>query len=45
MGAKARGNDGGSRESVRENKEESSHVVPVIDLNEENENKDEDLPF
>jgi len=44
MGAKARGSEGGSRESVREN-EEPSHVVPVIDLNEENENKEEDLPF
>lgn len=44
MGAKARGSEGGSRESVRES-EEPSHVVPVIDLNEENENKEEDLPF
>lgn len=44
MGAKARGSEGGSRESVRES-EEPSNVVPVIDLNEENENKEEDLPF
>ena len=44
MGAKARGSEGGSKESVRES-EEPSHVVPVIDLSEENENKDEDLPF
>ncbi|MHB9019678.1 MAG: single-stranded DNA-binding protein [Minisyncoccota bacterium] len=45
MGAKARGSEDGGREPVRERNEESSHVVPVIDLNEENENKDEDLPF
>lgn len=44
MGAKARGSEGGSRESVRES-EEPSNVVPVIDLNEDNENKEEDLPF
>jgi len=44
MGAKARGSEGGGRESVKES-EEPSHVVPVIDLNEDNENKEEDLPF
>ena len=47
MGAKARGIGEGGRESVRENKEESSHAVPVIDLNEENPPAEggEDLPF
>jgi len=47
MGAKARGGDGGSREPVRENREESSHVIPVIDLNEKNPPAEggEDLPF
>lgn len=46
MGAKARGTgDTAEREPARERNEESNHVVPVIDLNEENENKDEDLPF
>lgn len=46
MGAKARGTEGGSRESIRETKEESGNVVPVIDLNEENPPVEgEDLPF
>lgn len=47
MGAKARGGNEGGRESVRENKEESGNVVPVIDLNEENPPAEgsEDLPF
>lgn len=46
MGAKARGTEGGGRESIRETKEESSNAVPVIDLNEENPPVEgEDLPF
>ena len=47
FGQKAKGTDGGGRESVRENKEESGHVVPVIDLNEENPpvEGEENLPF
>jgi single-strand DNA-binding protein len=45
MGAKAKGSDDGGRAPARERNEESDHVVPVIDLNEENENKEEDLPF
>ena len=46
MGAKARGNEGGNREPSRVS-EEPSHVVPVIDLNEENPPAEgsEDLPF
>ena len=47
MGAKARGTGEENREPARERNEESNHVVPVIDLNEENPPVEggEDLPF
>lgn len=44
MGAKARGTGDAGREPARE-QEDSSHVVPVIDLEEGENTKEEDLPF
>jgi len=44
MGAKARGTGDMNREPARE-PEDSGHVVPVIDLEEGENTKEEDLPF